>query len=67
MRKKVACFCSMCNGIERDPRVKATYEAQEQEPSIVKGKHAISNCQVGYRPEDINNGEGSLDMMNDIF
>src|SRR5260364_233079 len=57
----------MCNGIERDPRVKANHEVQEQEPSIVKGKHAISNRQVGYQPENINNGEGSSDMMNDIF
>src|SRR5260363_285945 len=65
--KKVAYFCSMCNGIERDPRVKTDHEAQEQEPSTVKGKRAISNCQVGYWPEDINNGEGSSDMMNDIF
>ena len=66
-RKKVACFCSMCNGIERDPRVKANHEAQEQEPSTVKGKRAISNHQVGYWPNNINNSKGSSDMMNDIF
>ncbi|RIB13558.1 hypothetical protein C2G38_2197484 [Gigaspora rosea] len=57
----------MYNSIERDPRVKADHEAQEQEPSTVKGKRAISNCQVGYWPENIDNGEGSSDIMNDIF
>src|SRR5260364_362534 len=65
--KKVACFCSMCNGIEKYPRAKTDHEAQEQEASTVKGKCAISNRQVEYQAKDINNSEESSNMMNDIF
>ncbi|CAG8608737.1 4968_t:CDS:2, partial [Dentiscutata heterogama] len=48
---------------ERDPRVKAEYEAQEQKPLK---KYVISNCQVRYWPEDTSNSEGSLNMINEV-
>ncbi|CAG8762414.1 6521_t:CDS:1, partial [Dentiscutata heterogama] len=62
-RSKVPCFCSTCNGQERDPRVKAEHEAQEQKPFK---KHIISNHQVRYQLRDTSNGEGSSNMINEV-
>ncbi|CAG8649826.1 6377_t:CDS:2, partial [Scutellospora calospora] len=56
----------MCNSQEKDPRVKAEYEVQEQKPLKIKEKCIISNCQVRYRSGDTSNGEGSLNMINEV-
>ncbi|CAG8687264.1 1525_t:CDS:2, partial [Scutellospora calospora] len=56
----------MCNGQEKDPRVKAEHEAQEQKPLKIKEKCIISNCQVRYQLGDTSNGEGSSNMINKV-
>ncbi|CAG8609507.1 11224_t:CDS:2, partial [Ambispora leptoticha] len=52
---------------ERDPRVKAGHEAEEQKPLIVNQKRIISRWQMGYRQGDISNREGSSNTINSGF
>ncbi|CAG8736846.1 2465_t:CDS:1, partial [Dentiscutata heterogama] len=56
----------MCNGQERDPRVKAEHEAQEQKPIRVKENHVISNRQVRYWTGDISNGKEFSNIISEV-